>query len=164
MLRGIQSKDAGSIAGVFTTMQQISGAIGVALIGILFFGQLAINANVASQQPTPVLRQELQAQGLSSAAIDQVASAFHICFQDRATGNDSTVQPESCQRLANEQQFSQQAQTAMFQATDSANAFNYAHAFVVSVWFNIGLLLITLLLTYWLPRQASVSRLVSLPE
>ena len=48
VLRGIQSAEVGSIAGVFTTMQQISGAIGVALIGIIFFGQLATQATAES--------------------------------------------------------------------------------------------------------------------
>jgi MFS family permease len=84
VLHGIQSRDAGSIAGVFTTMQQISGAIGVAIIGILFFGQLAAHT--------------------------------------------STVEHRT-------------------------NAQNYADAFAVSLWYTIGLLLISFVLTFWLPRQ-----------
>lgn len=87
VLSGIQSKEAGSIAGVFTTMQQISGAIGVAIIGILFFGQLTIHTT-----------------------------------------------------------------------TELANAQNYAHAFAISIWYNIALLLITLVLTFWLPRKTSTQK------
>jgi multidrug transporter EmrE-like cation transporter len=70
-------------------MQQISGAIGVAIIGILFFGQLANHANKAQ---------------------------------------------------------------------------NYANAFAVSVWYNIGLLLVTLVLTFWLPRRISARQLVSIQK
>lgn len=74
VLSEIESRNAGSIAGVFTTMQQISGAIGVAIIGIIFFGQLANHAH-------------------------------------------------------------------------------YANAFATSLWYNIGLLLITIILTLCLPRR-----------
>jgi hypothetical protein len=136
----------------------------VAIIGILFFGQLATNANIVSYQLAPSLQQELHKQGLSSVVIDQVTSAFHTCFQDRASENDSTVQPESCQHLTGKRQLSQQAQTVLLQATAWATAQNYAHAFVVSVWYNIGLLLIKLVLTYWLPHQAPTPRLASIPE
>jgi hypothetical protein len=33
-LAGIRNRDAGSAVGVFTTIQQIAGAIGVAIIGV----------------------------------------------------------------------------------------------------------------------------------
>jgi EmrB/QacA subfamily drug resistance transporter len=82
VLSGIQSAEAGSIAGVFTTMQQISGAIGVALIGIIFFGQLATQTTA-----------------------------------------------------------------------ESARLQSYTQAFVVSIWYTIALLLMTCVLTFWLPRQ-----------
>ena len=35
---GIQDKDTGSASGILSTVQQLSGAVGVALIGIIFFG------------------------------------------------------------------------------------------------------------------------------
>lgn len=40
ILSGIGSEDAGSASGVLSTMQQIASAIGVALIGSIFFGLL----------------------------------------------------------------------------------------------------------------------------
>jgi hypothetical protein len=153
VLSGIQGRDAGSIAGVFTTMQQISGAIGVAIIGILFFGQLATHASIVSQQFTSPLQRELQAEGVPLAAVDRVTSAFQACFHDQASGNDATVQPESCQHLASVSQVSHLAHATVLQVTDWANAQNYANAFAVSIWYNIGLLLVTFVLTLWLPRQ-----------
>lgn len=89
VLSGIQSTEAGSIAGVFTTMQQISGAIGVALIGIIFFGQLATQTTA-----------------------------------------------------------------------ESAHLQSYTQAFAVSIWYTIALLLITCVLTFWLPRQVRQPELV----
>jgi predicted MFS family arabinose efflux permease len=155
VLRGIQSRDAGSIAGVFTTMQQISGAIGVAIIGILFFGQLAIHANIASQQLTSPLQRALQAEGLPRAEIRPLVSTFQVCFADQTSESDSTRQPESCQRLASESEISHQTTSTVLQIIEQANGQNYASAFAVAVWYNIGLLLITLVLTFWLPRKIS---------
>ena len=38
VLAGIKGQDAGSASGVLTTVQQIGGAVGVAVIGVFFFG------------------------------------------------------------------------------------------------------------------------------
>jgi hypothetical protein len=45
---GIQSAEAGAIASVYTTIQQISGAPGVSLIGFIFFGQLPTQTTARS--------------------------------------------------------------------------------------------------------------------
>ncbi|MDQ2904393.1 MAG: MFS transporter [Chloroflexota bacterium] len=155
VLSGIQSRDAGSIAGVFTTMQQISGAIGVAIIGILFFGQLATHANIASHQLTTPLQHELQAEGLPRAEIRRMTNTFQACFDDQTPESDSALQPESCQRLAIESQISHRTYATVLHTIDQAKIQNYAYAFAVAVWFNIGLLLITFVLTFWLPSKIS---------
>lgn len=41
VISAIRDEHAGSAAGVLSTMQQVGGAIGVAIVGILFFGALA---------------------------------------------------------------------------------------------------------------------------
>ena len=41
VISAIRDEQAGSAAGVLSTMQQVGGAIGVAVVGILFFGSLA---------------------------------------------------------------------------------------------------------------------------
>lgn len=41
VISAIRDEQAGSAAGVLATMQQVGGAIGVAVVGILFFGSLA---------------------------------------------------------------------------------------------------------------------------
>lgn len=38
IISGIEEQQAGAAAGVLTTMQQVGGALGVAVVGILFFG------------------------------------------------------------------------------------------------------------------------------
>ncbi len=47
ILINIQGHDAGSASGVLTTVQQVSFATGVAVIGTVFFSALGGHANVA---------------------------------------------------------------------------------------------------------------------
>jgi EmrB/QacA subfamily drug resistance transporter len=49
ILSGIGGEDAGSASGVLSTMQQIASAIGVALIGSIFFGLLGSGGNPGAQ-------------------------------------------------------------------------------------------------------------------
>ena len=48
VLRGIRGEAAGAAAGALTTAQQVAGALGVAVIGVLFFGYLAGHADRAA--------------------------------------------------------------------------------------------------------------------
>ncbi|HEU4321889.1 MAG TPA: MFS transporter [Roseiflexaceae bacterium] len=50
VLAGVPAKDAGAAAGVLTTMSQIGGAAGVALLGLLFFNALH-GASTAAATP-----------------------------------------------------------------------------------------------------------------
>jgi len=49
VLAGIQGREAGSASGVLSTTQQIGGAIGVALIGIVLFGLLGGHAGTSAR-------------------------------------------------------------------------------------------------------------------
>jgi predicted MFS family arabinose efflux permease len=45
VLSGVDPQDAGSASGTANAVQQIGGALGIALIGAVFFGQLATSAS-----------------------------------------------------------------------------------------------------------------------
>src|ERR1700693_916036 len=47
ILAGVPGRDAGSASGVLTTFQQLGGAIGVAVVGVVFFGLLSRRAGGA---------------------------------------------------------------------------------------------------------------------
>jgi sugar phosphate permease len=42
ILSNVSASDAGAAAGLVSTMQQVGGALGVAIVGILFFGALEL--------------------------------------------------------------------------------------------------------------------------
>ncbi|MFN8514167.1 MAG: MFS transporter [Thermomicrobiales bacterium] len=87
VLRGIRGGDAGAAAGALTTAQQIASALGVALIGVLFFSYLAGHADRAAS----VVASERQ-QVLGAAATTEVRA----CLRDRAAGRDPNATPASC--------------------------------------------------------------------
>ncbi|MGH9205429.1 MAG: MFS transporter, partial [Acidimicrobiales bacterium] len=84
ILAGIRGEAAGSASGVLSTAQQVGGVLGIALIGVIFFGLIASNAVRASNEVTPTLRGDLTAAHLPASAIDQVVDGFQTCFIDRA--------------------------------------------------------------------------------
>jgi EmrB/QacA subfamily drug resistance transporter len=96
VLAGIGSRDVGSASGVLTTVQQIGGALGVAAIGVIFFGQLGANADRVSSQQVAQIRQQLAAARLPPDVVDHIIANYRVCFQDRASSKDPTAEPASC--------------------------------------------------------------------
>jgi EmrB/QacA subfamily drug resistance transporter len=96
VLAGIGGKDVGSASGVLTTVQQIGGALGVAAIGVIFFGQLAAHADAVSAAQVPQIRQQLSAANLPPDVVDHIVAGYTVCFHDRSSARDPTVDPESC--------------------------------------------------------------------
>ena len=64
ILAGIHAGSAGSASGVLTTVQQVGGALGVAIIGIIFFGQVSGYAPVVAQSSAQTVSAQLAAAGL----------------------------------------------------------------------------------------------------
>ena len=93
VLAGIRGQDAGSASGVLSTVQQVGGAVGVAVIGVIFFGLLGSQAAGVADDLVPGLRGQLQAAGLPSAVTQQVAAGFRTCFEDRASAKDPSATP-----------------------------------------------------------------------
>ena len=149
-LAGIQDRDAGSAAGVFTTVQQIAGALGVALIGVLFFGVLASHAPVVSTALAPGLRQQLSAAPLSAGTIASTVADVQTCADDRARSRDPAVTPASC-NAATLQPTEPTANTAVADALQHANAQNYADAYVTAMFFNVATLLLAFVCAFALP-------------
>lgn len=65
VLAGISSRDAGSASGALATAQQVGAALGIAVVGVIFFGLLGMNANTSSAAALPQLRYELTVAGVA---------------------------------------------------------------------------------------------------
>ena len=67
ILAGVPGRDAGSASGVLTTFQQLGGAVGVAVVGVVFFGMLSGRAGLSCRAGLSGSRR-LPAQLLAMAA------------------------------------------------------------------------------------------------
>jgi len=106
ILAGVSGREAGSASGLLTSTQQVGGAIGVAIIGVIFFGLLGSRAGGVAEGVAPQLRNDVagaarrerpevsasSAERLAGAVVDQ----FQHCFVDRANAVDPTLPPPSC--------------------------------------------------------------------
>ena len=99
ILAGIRQSDAGAASRVLATAQQIGAAAGIAIAGILSFGQLHTNAMQAVSLATPRLHAQLTAIGLPAPVVRHIESGFSTCFNDRASQSDPTATPPSCARI-----------------------------------------------------------------
>jgi hypothetical protein len=96
ILAQVPVADAGSASGVINAVGQVGGAIGVAAVGVVFFGLIGSQATVSVDSVRGALTADLTAAGLSEVAVPQVVAAFETCFHDRANAKDLSDVPASC--------------------------------------------------------------------
>jgi hypothetical protein len=90
---------AGSASGVQTTIGQAGNAVGVAILGAIFFGLLSGNALAAAQDAIPQFRSDLRQAAVSAGTADALERSTVSCFSDQSAADDpSTFQP-SCRAL-----------------------------------------------------------------
>ncbi len=99
-LAGVAPVDAGGASGALSTVQQLGRAIGIALIGVVFFGLLSVHAASSAATAIPELRAELTAAHLSPSAATSIEHGFKVCFHARATETDPAIIPPVCQLFA----------------------------------------------------------------
>lgn len=156
-LNDVDPKHAGSASGVLNAVQQIGGAIGVAIIGVIFFGQLTTHSNASFTSVESNVRTELTKAGLPSQAQDRVIDGVRDCYNDRAAQKDSSETPESCKKIENngpqQTPAMQKIGSIIADAVKQANTDNFVNAFRAGVIYESILIGITFLLSFALPRH-----------
>src|SRR3984957_5180076 len=99
LLAGVDRQHAGSASGLVNTGIQLGASIGVALIGVIFFGLLGSQYGPAAAGAAPPLRSGLAAAAVPAATAARIQGQFGACLHDRLVAADPTVTPASC-RLA----------------------------------------------------------------
>ncbi len=155
-LTDVDSKHAGSASGVLNAIQQLGGAIGIAIIGVFFFGQLQTHAAASFDSVSPDIRSTLTAQHVPAQVQDGMIDGIKTCFVDRTKSKDANVTPESCKKL---EQSTGPATPASKQIADTitasakkANANNFIDGFRIAVIYELFLVAITFGLSFLLPR------------
>ncbi|MEU4648107.1 MFS transporter [Nocardia fluminea] len=98
LLGQVPVPEALSASGLLNTGQQLGTALGVALVGVLFFTMLEGDSDVGVAAVTPEIRAELALAGMPVHAQDQIVAGFAACVHDRSAEDDPAVIPPSCQR------------------------------------------------------------------
>jgi hypothetical protein len=149
VLAGIRRQDAGAASGVLSTVQQVGGAIGVAVVGVIFFGLLGSHAATVGNELAPRLRTELETAGMPGQASRQVVAGFQTCFTDRANGKDPSATPPSCARA---QAAGQDRVGRVVAATaEEARRRNFSEVLERTLLFEVAVFLACFLLTFLLP-------------
>ncbi|MDQ6747110.1 MAG: MFS transporter, partial [Candidatus Dormibacteraeota bacterium] len=99
ILAAVEHRDAGSASGLITTVQQMGGAMGIAIIGVIFFGLIGSNADRITRDQAPAMRQQLQGGGFPAPLADKFVGLYQACFHDRSVAKDPTSNPASCSRV-----------------------------------------------------------------
>ncbi|HZU77073.1 MAG TPA: MFS transporter, partial [Dehalococcoidia bacterium] len=152
ILAGVPGRDAGSASGVLTTFQQLGGAIGVAVVGVVFFGLLSSRASTAVASVTPALRTELSAAHLPPQAVDRSVATFTHCFEAAASSPDPTQPVPGCpSKPASGGQAANPVSAAFQEAAQQALAHDFISSWERVLLFNVGLWGLTGVLSLMLP-------------
>lgn len=159
ILAQVLVRDAGSASGVINAVSQVGGAVGVAAVGVVFFGLLASQATVSVDSVRGTLSSELAAAGLPADAVPQVVTAFETCFHDRANARDLSDVPPSCADAEKAQAaFAASAPVLahtvagiVARQAQTASQRNFSAAMTGTLVWQIGALAVVSLLTFLLP-------------
>jgi EmrB/QacA subfamily drug resistance transporter len=152
VLARVQAQDAGSASGVFNTGLQLGNSIGIALIGVIFFGIIGSQSGPAASAVAPALRSGVVAAGVPAAYAGQIEAQFRVCLHDRLTAADPTVTPASCQPKAG-QVITPATQRVLAGAGASAVRHDFVASLIRTLWFQVGVFLASFLLMFALPRK-----------
>jgi hypothetical protein len=151
ILLGIHPRDAGAASGVLTTAQQVGAAVGVAVIGVIFFGLISSRAPDAAAASIPQLRADLVAAqpGAPPQQIDAQVKTFQDCYVRRAQSADPSEVPSGCPSISSNS--SSPTNQAFATAAHEALSTNFTSAFAPSLIYQVVLFATTGVLCLLLP-------------
>ena len=160
VLAGTSSRAAGSASGALATAQQVGAALGIAVVGVIFFALLGANAGTASASALPQLRHSLTVAGLSAAEQPPIIGEFEACFSARAHAKDPTATPATCAETAREIAASPappQVKAAIAAAIDqrgvpAAKLDDFTRSMRTALWWQIAVFTLALVLSALLPN------------
>ena len=154
VLAGVPHRDAGSASGVFDTGLQVGNSIGIALIGVIFFGMLGSQSGAAASAVTPQLRTGLVSAGVPAAYTGRIVTQFRGCLHDRLAAADPTVMPAGCRASSLPRALPAAAHPVLARAGGAAVRDDFAASVERTLWFQVGVFGLSFLLMLLVPRGA----------
>jgi EmrB/QacA subfamily drug resistance transporter len=155
VLDGVPGRDAGSASGVFNTGLQLGNSVGIAVIGVIFFGLLGTQSGPAASTVAPQLRTGLVTAGVPAQHVSRIQTQFGACLHDRLTAADPSVTPAACRPGRGEAAaLRPAAHAALAHAGTAALRDDFTASVERTLGFQIGVFLLSFLLLLALPRGA----------
>lgn len=155
ILSEVRRELAGAASGALSTLQQVGGAIGVAAIGIIFFGLLGTNAQTSAVSAVPALRSALSAAHLTGAPAQATVATFVACYDKRAHARDPTGPVAGCATMTGNAQ--DPVNAAFRSAAVTANKRDFAHSIAETLIFEVLIFAAAFVLVLRLPKVAPTS-------
>jgi len=146
VLAGVQGREAGSASGVLSTVQQVGGALGVAVLGVVLFGLVGGGAGASVLEATRSVPDRLVAAGLPRGQAEQATAGFRDCFTRQANATDPTRTPPGCAARPGP------AAPVFAAAAGSARAHTWLRAVQRTLVLEVVVFLVALGLSRLLPR------------
>ncbi len=141
VLDRVPAQHAGSASGVFNTGLQLGNSIGIAVIGVIFFGLLGTQSAAAAHAVTPQLRAGLTAVHVPAPVADRIEGQFGACLHARLVASDPTVTPAAC-RLSGPAAPSAALPAGTTRVLASTGAIAVRHDFAAALertlWFQVA--------------------------
>ncbi len=138
VLARVPGQHAGSASGLFNTGLQVGNSIGIAVIGVIFFGMLGTQAATAASAVAPQLRAGLVAAGVPAGDTGRVVDQFGVCLHDRLVAADPTVLPASCKPSGAAAALPAGVHRELAAAGGAAVRLDFAGSLVRTLWFQVG--------------------------
>ena len=158
VLTGISHHQAGSASGVLSTVQEVGAAVGIALIGVIFFNLLSGGALNSAKAEDGFIRDTLTAAHVPASAHSQIIGLFHDCFVGLSNAKDPAEEPESCKGDKTAQlppETAHAIKQAFTNAGKTANTANFIDTFQRTLFVQIGVCFVVLALIPLLPKKAA---------
>ena len=149
VLVNVDRARAGAASGALATMQQVGGALGVAILGIIFFTLIGHNAPNAAGDASITVSTAVAAAGATEPAPTLAAAHFQRCFVEQAQALDPTVTPPGCEVPPG---VPPEVANSYATAAADATGATFATSFSQAMWYQVVIYLLVLILLFRLPK------------
>jgi EmrB/QacA subfamily drug resistance transporter len=154
VLDRVPAQHAGSASGVFNTGLQLGNSIGIAVIGVIFFGMLGTQSAAAAHAVAPQLRSGLAAEHVAAPVAGRIEGQFADCLHARLVASDPTVTPAACQLRGSSAPLPAGVQVVLAKAGTTAVGHDFVTSVERTLWFQVGAFLLSFVLMTALPAGA----------
>jgi EmrB/QacA subfamily drug resistance transporter len=160
VLAGVEPHETGSASGALTATQQLGSALGVAVLGTVFFGLLGGNVTASAGDAAPKLRAELAAVQVTGARQDALVADLRECSHDRSVAKDQAETPASCARLEGDARAAATPangaalQKVLIDSGQAAAKQGFSDAMKITIWVVVGMLALTFFVAFLMPIRA----------